>query len=1202
MNIKANNHDCWCFVFVRFCLICILIFGNVCVFATANQQAQMLKQLEFESFDPKCGNDQSCHVWQTFRDTHPFPYQTFAVAPVKDGSTVLIISEPAPSIPKAKLEKLLHVAFGSDLLNLTNRRWMIGADGWLEDVVLEIKTSTPKFAANPENDPALTDRVRMLQQLLFGTAFGGTIERADSDYAAARSSAPDVAPRPLELRNWTVGASTPWTSLDVYSSGSPFLLNQLFNNDVAGSYINADHQLVILVLPATVLEAIRKDKDELNKLQKTFRLFAVSSDTILGGVWNKEGGLAIVGRSRRTSTAAIPPLRFETFTALVREQSGELKQSYERTNLFAGRLLTGAYQNHDWAPILLSESLVNTEFGALLNITDQFLKSWSEAGDVDYLYFDYPLHPAKGKFVFGDEPLSTIVKNEIGGNEVLFNWNTAGGAVTFADEEFNVLAAGRTSALPVTYGSDVAGEEMQTGDQLPKLRIRENSAYDYFVAQRDPNLARVVSYTLMYQIFRGAQTASKGDTQIDSKPTLKNSGNALLVRQAEKFLAGIEQRNLKYTNAAETDYVDHEEQDLKRAQAVESLLAGYGQQDSVRVKAMANFLAGVDKLTLKRNFDADFREALTEAHGLLLDYYQKYGHNRKQLAYLLANPHGIDTPTVREFGFYKVFQEKKKALLTRDDKNQRLAQSTENEIKAWLENNQANLPSSIQSEEQLMAALPAELREKAASIQAEQLAIGQANKDLEAEAEAFEKLTNRVKYAMSTVASSTQNFDDIRTAFMAANNTEPSGRIKTPSIVVSWDTIDSDLVGGHNLTARTLRIETDAEASAIALEYQADGTPVLRVPPSQADRVAGQAREIARKIEYEKGTLEGVNQLISKQAIMPIRTAQEVLGKASFDPSTVAATRVTTLELGNAQMKSTLMSSLQDSQSFSAVMMRNQDGYLVGAYRQGGAAKCCMLFADTSSTYEFLGKSLKEGDVMVLGEPDPFVRHLAESVAANDDTLLATAAGNGGSRTPPPVIGAIDAGSFEVFGGGGSNSGTGKGAFVGKAYHSGDGHRNVITVLWPFEGNQSKISALKLRNFAATTETTLEGKAATKALSSSQNPAILQMVKWDSARDGKPYITRLEWTNEQADTQVDVVAGLDPAHELKGRQTIRNAVAEAKTDSSVNLITFQKRIKAYIDKQPGQSGIKRIMTIIREGGLHFRIARNDAAGMNRALN
>ena len=76
----------------------------------------------------------------------------------------------------------------------------------------------------------------------------------------------------------------------------------------------------------------------------------------------------------------------------------------------------------DWAPIYLSEELINTEYGSLLNITDQLLKSWSQNGLTKYINFNYRV-PVKWPF---EKPLIRIVITEFKADTVTFNWNTKG--------------------------------------------------------------------------------------------------------------------------------------------------------------------------------------------------------------------------------------------------------------------------------------------------------------------------------------------------------------------------------------------------------------------------------------------------------------------------------------------------------------------------------------------------------------------------------------------------------------------------------------------------------------------------------------------------------------------------------------------------------------------------------------------------------
>ncbi|WP_427500898.1 hypothetical protein ACQE3E_17700 [Methylomonas sp. MED-D] len=1145
----------------------LVLIGIVILFGLAYRDfAPVAEQLAFERFNPECGDDKGCKIWEGFRNEHPFPYQSFAIAPSLDGTLVLVISEPPPTIPKAKLEELIRVAFGEDLLHYTNRRWFIGIDGWLEDVVLQLKSGAPQFSANPENDPAILDRVAVLQKVLFGTTFGGVLERADNNYAeTALSSAPDIGATPAELHQWTAVSSTLWMNLNFSEDDASSSLDTLLQADAAGSYIDADRQLVLFVLPRKILEKARVNDEGMDKLRVPFRQFAVSSDTILGGAWSKDGSLAIIGRSRRTPVSAIPPLRFETFAALARENSNELQQSYERNNLFALKLKTGPHSYRDWAPILLSESLINTEFGALLNITDQFLKSWSEAGYIDYLYFNYPLRPLQGKFVFGDEPLSDIVRRETGGLSVLFNWNTAGAAVTLHDQELSVLSAGRTSALPVTYGSDVnTGKGMQTGDQLPMLRTHENDAYNYFVTQRDPNLARVVSYTLIYQVFQAARTKSDlSRGQITSQPRQRVEANALLVRKAEDLLLGIERMDLK----------------------------GFGDTD-----------------------ESDVSKALVEAHDALQEYYDHHDNDRARLALIIADPRRAQAEFNEKFRdvSYALVKIKPKmdALAEREENLKQATESAKAEFSSWLQSHQEDISSSIQSEEEAMALLPDSLQKKLTWIKKERDAINLEAKPFQNQIDKFKAYfttKNALEAAvplidkLKPVIYLTQDIDGIRSAFLELNKVEPDGWIKTPSMVISWRSNDFDLisVGGHNLTARTLRIEVDADARSVTLVHDADGTPILRVPKSQSDAVSGQAREIARKIEHEKATIESVNKVISELPKAPPRSAKEVLGEPSFDLASIRCGLGCESVLSNADMKPLLMSHLQKASSISAAMMRNQEGFLVSSYRQGNNVKCCKLFADTASMHDFITESLKAGDVMFLGENDAYVENLAESIAMNDPIFMAAAAGGGGRITPPPPPGngktpAADPGGIWIFRAGDGDSGGPRGPNAGGSDFGGKQKRPTM-LAWLFGDRQSNsAAATKHRDFSSAMESHIESVEAKQVLIEIQRDLMRPGVQWSEKRDGKPFVIHLRLTDAKSPAEANIVAGLDPAREAEARQTVIDAVSATKSEAQkMSFITFQNRVKAYVNKNPGRGGVKRIMSMIKDGELQFRIARND---------
>ncbi|MFI4855062.1 MAG: hypothetical protein ACIAQF_08820 [Phycisphaerales bacterium JB065] len=194
----------------------------------------------------------------------------------------------------------------------------------------------------------------------------------------------------------------------------------------------------------------------------------------------------ILARERQVPVTVLPPLRWEMIRDLAAATGKPLAQSYERSLFAAGP----TWKGWDWAPIYLSPELLDSEYGSILNCTDQMLKGWSLAGLVEYRNFPHPL-PERLPF---NGPLVT----QLGAEELLFNWNTAGFGVTSHTAQGVLYATNRTGALPVTYRSDSQPHEQFD----PEVALFEEQAYAYFASLNNPMLARVVQYTALYQIFR----------------------------------------------------------------------------------------------------------------------------------------------------------------------------------------------------------------------------------------------------------------------------------------------------------------------------------------------------------------------------------------------------------------------------------------------------------------------------------------------------------------------------------------------------------------------------------------------------------------------------------------------------------------------------------------------------------------------------
>jgi hypothetical protein len=401
--------------------------------------------------------------WRQFRDTYPYHVQGVAVSkPRLDGSRVVIVAEPPPHVDRAKLSAIFA---GATSLHYPGQ-W-IGYDGWVRDAVAVIPA---------ERAGAVGELVDTLHREMFGTTYKAfilpiepAVTQASVDVTALnlRVSAADLArwllpapatPSRRPLRFTRIGSTT------AVSAGA------ILDRALRGVFVSSQPGLVLCaVSSAAPLANARID----------LRQFVLDSDLILGAI-RKGTQVVLVGRERVAPVTVLPPLRVETLLQLASVSRDELSQSYERTNFAAGRF----DEKHDWAPIYLSPALVDTEYGSLLNITDQLLKSWSMSGQIKYERFVYPV-PASYPF---PKPLMEHVHAP----EVTFNWNTKGAGYVIDAHGVEILALARTGALPVDY----------LGNKDARLLEAEDRGYDYFSATGDPNLVRVVQYAGLYQVFR----------------------------------------------------------------------------------------------------------------------------------------------------------------------------------------------------------------------------------------------------------------------------------------------------------------------------------------------------------------------------------------------------------------------------------------------------------------------------------------------------------------------------------------------------------------------------------------------------------------------------------------------------------------------------------------------------------------------------
>jgi hypothetical protein len=444
-----------------------LSFGvSACAGSATSLPAPIRTVEEAHAAIAQCGADTKVieGLWGDYRRQRPFHSQEVAASePLEGGCRVLILSEPPPGLTVAALKEV-HPALG----DLVPRRHAIGVDGWTEDLVGVL----PPMSADD-----LADLTSDVHFALFGTAYRARL--ASITAPPPWGGTLNVEVRPAEVYDWVFGADAVFSPVD---GGPSQHAADLLAPTASGVYRSGTSGLVLWSLP----------KDGRFEAQRAnVRMFGIESDLVLGAIADDDTVL-VVGRERLVPEGVMPPLRFETVKVLATSPLHELQQSYERRQLFAGVMKNGK----DWAPILLSPSLVDTEFGSVLNVADQLLKRWSSNGTVDYERFDYPNEPRPWAF---NGPISKV----LGASSLTFNWNTsASGGLVEVTGDRKIYWMNHSAALHVSY--------MPEDKVDPRTAAYEDKARLFFSRQSDPYLVRAVQYTALFQAFR-----QLGVTEVD---------------------------------------------------------------------------------------------------------------------------------------------------------------------------------------------------------------------------------------------------------------------------------------------------------------------------------------------------------------------------------------------------------------------------------------------------------------------------------------------------------------------------------------------------------------------------------------------------------------------------------------------------------------------------------------------------------------
>ena len=454
-------------------------------------------------------------VYKDFRKKYRFHYQSIGMASFADSSRMILLSDIPPHFETDSVASI----FAQFTHRREQHRHRIGYDGYTTDMVILLGNATQ------ENCDRL---IKGLSKELFFSEYKPTVMTLPTEekrqYFAKENI--DYQITLNEFNTWFMEEGEGFIHLD--DTGRVMTVSDLFAAQARGVYFSQE--------PGFVAWAVAKNEDIAAQVGD-IRQFTLDADLILGALADSST-LVIVGRERQSPLHELPPLQIESILLLASTTEKELSQSLDINDLMAGKMNTG----RDWCPTYLSKELENTEFGDLMTITDVLLKDWSEHGTIQEGYYRYP---EPGYYPF-DKPLF----RKLGLNELVYNWNTAGAMYAIDCEKndvsnthtlthssnntfkYTIYTLGRTGSLPVSYFNS------QERSQSIGYRY-ESQAYHYFATLGNTDLARVVQYTALYQLFIDNNISYSGNTY----PSFPKNKPFLLYKPTVELLDKIRQLN-----------------------------------------------------------------------------------------------------------------------------------------------------------------------------------------------------------------------------------------------------------------------------------------------------------------------------------------------------------------------------------------------------------------------------------------------------------------------------------------------------------------------------------------------------------------------------------------------------------------------------------------------------------------------------------
>ena len=530
MNNKAHKKLVWLVAIVAVTVAVVLLLWTGVGESVKRQSARLF---EYEYIPNQNVDIDRCEaagmadsIYKDFRKKYRFHYQTVGMASFSDSSRMILLSDIPPHFETDSIAPI----FAEFTHKTEQRKHPIGYDGYVTDVLILLGNATQ------ENCDRLIQR---LNRELFFSEYKPTVMKLPAEekrrYFAKENI--DYQITLEEFNTWFMEEGEGFIHLD--DTNTVLTISDIFAKKARGVFFSQQPGFVAWALAknADLLEyghparqqeyghlarvavdgQVARTPNDGQDALAPIRQFTLDADLILGALADSST-LVIIGRERQSPLYELPPLQIETILLLASTTEKELSQSLDINDLMAGKMNNG----RDWCPTYLSRELENTEFGNLMTITDVLLKDWSEHGTIQEGYYRYP---EPGYYPF-DKPLF----KKLGLNELVYNWNTAGAMYAIDREGYTIYTLGRTGSLPVSYFNS------QERSQSIGYRY-ESQAYHYFATLGNTDLARVMQYTALYQLFIDNNISYSGNTY----PSFPKNKPFLLYKPTTELLDKIRQ-------------------------------------------------------------------------------------------------------------------------------------------------------------------------------------------------------------------------------------------------------------------------------------------------------------------------------------------------------------------------------------------------------------------------------------------------------------------------------------------------------------------------------------------------------------------------------------------------------------------------------------------------------------------------------------